>query len=90
MAPKVSKLRRNSYLPIQVAWIRQKSRTIISLHGELVTQSRRYVISSKNKGSVNLVLTNVRISDAGTYICQINSNPMINLVRHCFLKTSLD
>ena len=65
---------------IQVAWIKQNSRKIISLHGELVTQSARYAIYKKNEDSVNLVVTDVKMEDAGTYICQINSNPMVNLV----------
>ena len=65
---------------LQVAWIKQNSRKIISLHGELVTQSNRYAIYKKNVDSVSLVVTNVKLDDAGTYICQVNSNPMVNLV----------
>ena len=65
---------------LQVAWIKQNSRKIISLHGELVTQSNRYAIYKKNVDSVSLVVTDVKMDDAGTYICQVNSNPMVNLV----------
>lgn len=70
----------NQFIILQVAWIKQNSRKIISLHGELVTQSDRYAIYKKNEDSVNLVVTHVKMEDAGTYICQINSNPMVNLV----------
>ncbi|XP_040581450.1 protein amalgam isoform X1 [Lepeophtheirus salmonis] len=68
----------------RVAWMRYDTRTILSLHGELVTQSNRYAIINKEEGSYDLFITNVIDSDAGTYICQINSEPMKNLV--IFLK----
>ncbi|CAB4058939.1 HNT [Lepeophtheirus salmonis] len=64
----------------RVAWMRYDTRTILSLHGELVTQSNRYAIINKEEGSYDLFITNVIDSDAGTYICQINSEPMKNLV----------
>ncbi|QQP40541.1 Uncharacterized protein FKW44_014622, partial [Caligus rogercresseyi] len=59
--------------------MRYDTRTILSLHGELVTQSNRYAIINKEEGSYDLFITNVIDSDAGTYICQINSEPMKNL-----------
>ena len=63
-----------------MAWIKFESRTILSAHDELVTQSLRYAIENKEQQSVDLKIANVRPEDEGTYICQINSNPMKNLV----------
>ena len=68
-------------MPPQVAWIRQSSRTILSLHGELVTQSSKYKIVNKEYGNFDLVILNVEVKDEGIYICQINSIPMKNMVR---------
>ena len=67
-----------------MAWIRYESRTILSAHDELVTQSKRYAIENKEQESVDLMITDIGTEDNGTYICQINSNPMKNLVRHLY------
>ena len=40
----------------------------------------RYGIEKKELGSFDLLIANVSESDAGAYICQVNSNPMENLV----------
>ncbi len=63
-----------------MAWIKMNTRTILSLRGELVTQNSRYGIKKQQRGLYDLEIMNVAESDAGVYICQITSSPMLNMV----------
>ena len=63
----------------QISWIRYDTRTIISMHDVKVTQSERYALE-KIEGSIELIITNVTETDAGIYICQLNSEPIQNHV----------
>ncbi len=45
-------------------------------------QSNRYAVETK-EGNFDLFITGIVEEDAGTYICQINSEPMQNIVSHC-------
>ena len=63
-----------------MAWIKQRTRTILAAHNQLVTQSKRYNIT-RDESSVDLHISGVRRDDNGLYICQITANPMKNLVR---------
>ena len=42
-------------------------------------QSNRYAVETK-EGNFDLFITGIVEEDAGTYICQINSEPMQNIV----------
>ena len=52
------------------------------MHGEKVIQSNRYAVETKN-GNFDLVITGVVEEDRGIYVCQINSEPMQNIVSCC-------
>ena len=64
---------------LKIAWIRYDTKTILSMHEVKVTQSDRYALE-KIEGSIDLIITNVTEDDAGTYICQLNSQPTTNHV----------
>ena len=49
------------------------------MHDVKVTQSERYALE-KIEGSIELIITNVTETDAGIYICQLNSEPIQNHV----------
>jgi hypothetical protein len=49
------------------------------MHGQKVIQSNRYAVETK-EGNFDLFITGIVEEDAGTYICQINSEPMQNIV----------
>ena len=52
------------------------------MHDVKVTQSERYALE-KIEGSIELIITNVTETDAGIYICQLNSEPIQNHVSIC-------
>ena len=58
------------------------------MHDVKVTQSERYALE-KIEGSIELIITNVTETDAGIYICQLNSEPIQNHVGTC-LNMNLD
>lgn len=67
----------------QVAWIKESTRTILSSHERLVTQSNRYsVVTSDGGDVVRLRINNVTRRDEGKYICQANTDPITNTVHN--------
>ena len=58
------------------------------MHDVKVTQSERYALE-KIEGSIELIITNVTETDAGIYICPLNSEPIQNHVGTC-LNMNLD
>lgn len=65
---------------MQIAWIRYDTRTILAMHDQKVTQSERYALEN-NRDSSDLVIRNISESDAGIYICQLNTEPTQNHVK---------
>jgi hypothetical protein len=57
----------------------EKKTVLIGRQSEKFIQSNRYSILHK-EGVNDLTIYNVTESDAGTYICQINTEPMKNYV----------
>jgi len=60
-----------------VAWIRYDTRTILTMQDNKVTQSSHYSLENKRDSS-DLLITNITETDAGVYICQINTEPTRN------------
>jgi neurotrimin len=59
----------------KVGWMRA-DQTVLSV-GKMVTQNSRYSISHDGNSRWSLRINNVRESDEGCYLCQINTQPLL-------------
>lgn len=61
---------------LQVAWVRAEDQTILSLHTRVVTHNNRISVAHDNLSSWQLRIKQVKESDRGCYMCQINTSVM--------------
>jgi len=66
--------------PYQVAWIHLDRQMIVAIHEHLVTRIPRFSASHDRHRTWSLHLRKAQSEDAGRYMCQVNSNPMITQV----------
>lgn len=59
----------------KVGWMRS-DQTVLSV-GKMVTQNSRYSVSHEESNRWSLRIHNVRESDEGCYLCQINTQPLL-------------
>ena len=60
----------------KVAWIKLESNRILAIHTHKIIRDARFVISVQENRRFQLLISNLRISDGGTYVCQVNTDPM--------------
>ena len=60
----------------QVGWLRADDQTILSLHRKVVTHNPRVTVTHDESRTWNLHIRQVRESDQGCYMCQINTAQM--------------
>ncbi|CAL4136204.1 unnamed protein product, partial [Meganyctiphanes norvegica] len=61
----------------KVAWVQVKTQTILTIHNAVITRNPRIGLSHE-KNIYRLHLKDVVEEDRGLYMCQINTDPMIN------------
>ena len=67
------------YLSIfQVAWVQVDTQTILTIHNTVITRNPRVGLSHEGQTVYRLHLKDVTETDRGWYMCQINTDPMIN------------
>ncbi|XP_046644104.1 lachesin-like isoform X2 [Daphnia pulicaria] len=67
--------------PNKVAWIHLDRHMIVAIHQHLVTRIPRYSAThDAHRNTWTLNLRGAQPEDAGRYLCQVNSNPMITQV----------
>ncbi|XP_050436050.1 neurotrimin-like [Adelges cooleyi] len=66
----------------KVAWLRVDTQTILSIQSHVVTKNDRIVITQTDRRVWRLHIRNVRPSDRGFYMCQINTDPMKNQIAY--------
>lgn len=60
----------------QVGWLKAEDQTILTLHDKVVTHNMRISVTHDNRSTWQLHIRQVKESDRGCYMCQINTNVM--------------
>ncbi|XP_059052787.1 lachesin-like [Achroia grisella] len=66
----------------KVAWLRVDTQTILTIGPHVITKNHRVGVSHGDPQAWALILRDVRFSDRGYYMCQINTDPMITQTHH--------
>jgi hypothetical protein len=61
---------------LQVGWLKAEDQTILTLHNRVVTHNVRVSVTHDNFRVWQLHIRQVKESDKGCYMCQINTNVM--------------
>lgn len=64
------------FLYFQVAWLKVDTQTILTIHNHVITKNNRIGVSNSERNIWHLHIKDVRESDQGWYMCQINTDPM--------------
>ncbi|XP_071533200.1 lachesin-like isoform X2 [Panulirus ornatus] len=62
----------------KVAWVQVETQTILTIHTSVITRNPRVGLSHEGHTVYRLHLKDVTEDDRGYYMCQINTDPMIN------------
>lgn len=60
----------------KVAWLRVDTQTILTIQNHVITKNHRISITNTEKKIWQLRIRDVKESDKGWYMCQINTDPM--------------
>ncbi|XP_015603618.1 lachesin [Cephus cinctus] len=60
----------------KVVWIKSDSRAILAIHTHMIAHNPRLFVTHNGHNTWKLHVTNVQRSDSGTYMCQVNTDPM--------------
>ena len=60
----------------QVGWLKAEDQTILTLHDKVVTHNVRISVTHDNRSTWQLHIRQVKESDRGCYMCQINTSVM--------------
>lgn len=72
---------------MQVAWMKSDSKAILAIHTRMVAQNPRLSVTHNGHNTWKLHVTNVQPNDSGTYMCQVNTDPMMSQVSTFMLDT---
>uniref|UniRef100_T1GFV6 Ig-like domain-containing protein n=1 Tax=Megaselia scalaris TaxID=36166 RepID=T1GFV6_MEGSC len=61
---------------ITIAWLRVDTQTILTIQNHVITKNHRMSITHAEKRAWVLRIRDVKESDKGWYMCQINTDPM--------------
>ncbi|XP_060537057.1 lachesin-like [Cylas formicarius] len=60
----------------KVAWIKSDNKAILAIHTHMVAQNPRLSVTHNGHNTWKLHVQKVQREDSGTYMCQINTDPM--------------
>ncbi|XP_076641036.1 lachesin [Halictus rubicundus] len=66
----------------KVAWIKSDSKAILAIHTHMVAHNPRLSVTHNGHNTWRLHVTNVQPNDSGTYMCQVNTEPMRSQTGH--------
>ena len=61
---------------LQVGWVKTDSKAIQAIHDHVITHNPRIWVSNNDASTWNLHIKNVQEEDRGSYMCQVNTDPM--------------
>ncbi|KAG8176126.1 hypothetical protein JTE90_014080 [Oedothorax gibbosus] len=64
----------------RVAWVHVDKQTLLTIHTHVITRNKRVSVSHYSYRTWLLHLRNAEQEDAGYYMCQVNTQPMISQV----------
>ncbi|XP_068228261.1 lachesin-like isoform X2 [Palaemon carinicauda] len=64
----------------KVAWIFVETQTILTIHHTIITKNPRFSLARNDHKHWYLRISDIRPSDRGMYMCQVNSDPMMSQV----------
>ena len=73
-----------SVIFLQVAWIKSDSKAILAIHTNMVALNPRLSVTYNNHNTWKLRVSNVQANDSGTYMCQVNTDPMKSQVKNIY------
>ncbi|KAG6444206.1 hypothetical protein O3G_MSEX003240 [Manduca sexta] len=73
----------------KVAWLRVDTQTILTIGPHVITKNHRVGVSRGDQ-AWSLTLRDIRMSDGGRYMCQINTEPMITQTHHLHVSVPPD
>jgi len=65
----------------QVAWIKADTKAILAIHEHVITNNERLSVTHNDYNTWTLNVRTVRREDRGTYMCQVNTDPMKSQVK---------
>ncbi|CAH0553154.1 unnamed protein product, partial [Brassicogethes aeneus] len=66
----------DSLSTFKVAWLRVDTQTILTIHSHVITKNHRIAVTHSEHRTWYLHIRDVRETDRGWYMCQINTDPM--------------
>lgn len=66
----------------QVAWIKADTKAILAIHEHVITNNERLSVTHNDYNTWTLNVRTVRREDRGTYMCQVNTDPMKSQVKY--------
>ncbi|XP_055382610.1 lachesin, partial [Condylostylus longicornis] len=60
----------------EVAWIKADAKAILAIHEHVISSADRLTVTHNDYNTWTLLIRNVRMEDAGQYMCQVNTDPM--------------
>lgn len=60
----------------QVAWLKSDSKAILAIHTRMVALNQRLSVTHNGHNTWKLHIAHVQLNDSGSYMCQVNTNPM--------------
>ncbi|BES88594.1 Immunoglobulin V-set domain [Nesidiocoris tenuis] len=60
----------------RVGWVKADTKAIQAIHEHVITHNPRVSVSHSDHSTWYLHIRNVQVEDRGTYMCQINTDPM--------------
>lgn len=71
----------------QVGWVKADTKAIQAIHDHVITHNPRVMVSHSDHSTWNLHIKGAQKEDEGTYMCQINTDPMKSQVKNCTFET---
>ena len=59
-----------------MAWIKSDTKAILAIHTHMVALNQRLSVTHNGHNTWKLHIAHVQLNDSGSYMCQVNTDPM--------------